>query len=119
MSTEKPEYLGQLLQPVRLGTNVVIRHVSDEHWLHEPRYSTNVGLRAFRNCPPRFYNKLPKQVKDSATVVAFKTRLKTHLFREAYDMATLCTTNDYMLYNHISPCFVMCVFCVSYIHTGC
>ena len=42
--------------------------------------------RAFENLGPRLFNALPLFIRSSQTVEIFKNRLKTHLFKSAYDI---------------------------------
>ena len=41
--------------------------------------------RAFSVCGPSLWNSLPADITEAPTVDQFKTRLKTHMFREIYD----------------------------------
>lgn len=95
MNTGMPAYLRKLLHPFEVGTGVVVRHAADEYRLNEPRCLSDVGFRAFRVCAPRLYNRLPVQVKASNNINLFKKRLKTFLFREAYDMSDMTVTEQY------------------------
>jgi hypothetical protein len=42
------------------------------------------GDRAFVKCAPVLWNRLPQSLRAIKTVPAFKTALKTHLFKQAY-----------------------------------
>ena len=44
------------------------------------------GERAFSVAAPRLRNKLPFQVRLSSSETVFKTNLKTHLFKRAFDL---------------------------------
>ena len=44
------------------------------------------GERAFSVAAPRLWNKLPLQIRLSSSEAVFKTNLKTHLFRRAFDL---------------------------------
>ncbi len=48
------------------------------------RLST-IGDRAFSVCGPYLWNKLPLDIKNSQTLNIFKSKLKKHLFMEAYN----------------------------------
>lgn len=41
--------------------------------------------RAFENLGPKLFNELPLEIRSSQTVTTFKNRLKTHLFRNAFN----------------------------------
>ena len=43
-----------------------------------------MAKRAFRCTAPAIWNSLPKTVLDSDTVTSFKSRVKTHLFSQAF-----------------------------------
>lgn len=45
-----------------------------------------MGFRAFERCVPRVYDRLPSGNKDWFRIDMFKKKLKTHLFKEAYDL---------------------------------
>ncbi len=45
-----------------------------------------LGTRSFRYYAPKLWNKLPLELRASADVESFKSMLKTHLFRQAYDL---------------------------------
>jgi len=45
---------------------------------------TTMAKRAFRCTAPAIWNSLPRTVLDSDTVTSYKSRLKTHLFSEAF-----------------------------------
>jgi len=77
-----PSYLSSLLQqyvpprPLRSSSCFLLR----EH----PTVK-KYGDRAFFNCAPALWNKLPRNIKQCKSVKTFKNRLKTHLYEEAYD----------------------------------
>jgi len=53
--------------------------------LHEPQFRLDAyGGRAFANAAPRLWNKLPYKIKQASSVENFKTKLKTHLYKQAY-----------------------------------
>ena len=49
-----------------------------------PRVRTSFGSRAFSVAGPSAWNRLPNDVRETKNVLAFKTKLKTHLFDIAY-----------------------------------
>ena len=78
---EGPAYLASMLEeynPIR-----TLRSSSGMR-LREPRFKKKYGERAFSVAGPRLWNALPPCVKDSPSVNAFKTSLKTHLFKKAF-----------------------------------
>ena len=91
----KPEYIRHLLEDFHVDTTLVLRHSAECHRLNEPRCNLKLGFRAFEKSAPRLYNKLPEHVKSSSNVKIFKKKLKTHLFKEAYDIENMCITNEF------------------------
>jgi hypothetical protein len=79
-----PVYLSDLLYP-----HVPARSLRSEQQLRleQPRArSKKYGDRAFSIAAPRLWNNLPLFVKDSDSVDIFKSRLKTHLFKKAFNL---------------------------------
>lgn len=78
-----PNYLSELLEK-RHCTRML--RSSNQIVLCEPKTKLkSYGDRAFKNCAPRLWNKLPQQIKLADTFVDFKAKLKTHLFEQAYN----------------------------------
>ena len=78
---EGPSYIVDLLIPYEPIESL---RSSDQHLLVEPRVYSRYGDRAFGNSAPRLWNRLPAHVKDSKTTSAFKSSLKTLLFKRAF-----------------------------------
>ena len=79
-----PVYLSDLLSPY-----IPTRSLRSEQQLRleQPRVrSTRYGERAFSVAAPRLWNELPSDVKEAGTLEAFKSGLKTHLFKIAYNV---------------------------------
>ena len=91
----KPEYMKNMLKKFHQDTAMELRHDTDPHRLLEPRSNFNMGFRAFERCAPRIYNKLPSDIKNCAKIDTFKKKLKTYLFREAYDFGGMKIKDDY------------------------
>ena len=72
-----------------------LRHDTDIHRLLEPRSNFDIGFRAFERCAPRLYNKLPSDIKECFETSDFKKKLKTYLFREAYDCGSKTMKENY------------------------
>ena len=78
-----PKYLAELLLPYVPDKDL---RSSDEKLLIEPKTRLKTyGDRAFSICAPRLWNKLPKALRLSTKIEAFKKHLKTHLFKQAFD----------------------------------
>ena len=77
-------YLRNLLQWSQKPINVRSNH---QHKLLEPRYKLESGGgRSFSVCAPRLWNKLPLDLRTCESLPAFKSQLKTFLFRECYEL---------------------------------
>ena len=68
----------------RPDTTVVLRHSDGPLRLEELRSRTNIGTGAFERSAPRLFNKLPLDIKQSATCDIFKRKLKAHIFVNCY-----------------------------------
>jgi hypothetical protein len=47
----------------------------------------NYGERSFSYAAPKLWNELPEYIRKSETLPIFKTRLKTHLFKQYYELS--------------------------------
>lgn len=81
LNNEGPSYLSDLLVPYKPCR--VLRS-SEKGLLKETAGKKGYGDRAFSRCAPKLWNALPLHVRQSNTTAAFKSALKTHLFRESY-----------------------------------
>ena len=81
-----PKYLKEYLVSFSIDSDIVLRHSTDKHRLHEPRANLELGKRAFEHAAPRLYNSLPNSVKESNNISIFRKRLKTYLFEKFYDL---------------------------------
>ena len=59
---------------------------SSEHLLTVKRSRTSYGDRAFSVAAPKLWNSLPSSIKQSTSLICFRKNLKTHLFRQAYNV---------------------------------
>ena len=80
-----PLYLQDLITP-RTQTGRNLRNDNDLTLL-ERSFSSKYRQTsaAFSISAPKLWNGLPRGIRESSTVEMFKTRLKTHLFRLAYE----------------------------------
>jgi len=81
-SISTPSYLHHLLQDLEDVHN--LRRRSPTPALYPPFTKTTIAKRAFRCTAPAIWNSSPKTVLDSVSVTSFKSRLKTHLFSQAF-----------------------------------
>ena len=91
----EPSYLADLIRS--RGTQRSLRG-SNMHQLQEPIIATSAySNRCFSYSAPRLYNSLPDSVRESESLQSFKNRLKTFLFREAYDTDNQCIRNSFVV----------------------
>lgn len=79
-----PQYLKDLIHP-RRQTGYGTRASEDTTALGDgPQCQKTLGDRSFSCAAPSVWNSLPRNIRDLTDISAFKTALKTHLFRHAY-----------------------------------
>ena len=79
-----PDYIKDLL---KYNDSRRTLRSSNNRLLDEPRANLKTyGERAFSVAAPRLRNKLPLQIRLSSSEAVFKTNLKTHLFKHAFDL---------------------------------
>ena len=49
-----------------------------------PSRRVTVGDRSFATAGPRIWNTLPRDVTTATSLLSFRRKLKTHLFRQSY-----------------------------------
>ena len=77
-----PEYISELLNKPKYTRNL---RFQSQHLLSVPKSRTvTYGDRAFSVCAPKLWNELPFQLRMSSNIQAFKSGLKTMLFKMAY-----------------------------------
>ena len=85
MNNMAPTYLQDLLghhQPARC-----LRSSSDKWRFAEQHYNLKTyGYRAFSVAAPRIWNMLPMNIRSISNINIFKSELKTHLFKQTYDL---------------------------------
>ena len=78
-----PQYLADLIKkhsPVRK-----LRSSHNPNLLEEPRYTgEKFGSKSFCVAGPRFWNRLPAELREISSLDTFKKHLKTHLFQKHY-----------------------------------
>ena len=79
-----PSYLSALIVPV--SSQRALRSSSKNLLTVQKSRTIRYGDGAFCNAGPQLWNKLPENVKDSASVDIFKSKLKTCLFNKAYGL---------------------------------
>jgi hypothetical protein len=78
-----PEYLSELLVYYKPEKNL---RSAEKDLLVVPKTNlVSAGDRAFSAVAPKEWNKLPHHIKTTKTLGAFKTSIKTYLFREVYN----------------------------------
>ena len=71
----------------------LIRYQSTSHDLRSnndvlldiPKHKSYIGSCAFVFSAPKLWNSLPEDVHTCLSLTTFKSKLKTHLFREAFN----------------------------------
>ena len=84
LNNSAPEYIKELL-PKRKPTGKCLRRDCDDTLLQKSysHYKSNKG--AFSIAAPAVWNELPSTLRESASIGTFKSGLKTHLFKRAFD----------------------------------
>jgi hypothetical protein len=78
-----PHYINNMLKPYTPSANL---RSSSKGLLAIPSVKlVNYGERSFSYAAPKLWNALPEYIRKSETWPIFKTRLKTHLFKQYYD----------------------------------
>ena len=70
-----------------------------------PRTNNGCGDRAFSVAAPTCWNTLPLHIRDSSLISSFKTRLKTHLFRQ-------CQSALKHLWKALYKCYYYFIICL-------
>ena len=111
---EQPLYLRRLLQhsiparPLRSGQSERL----SEPIVAQSAYSD----RCFTFCAPRMYNSLPDEVRHSTSLEMFKRRLKTFIFRQAYDLETIRINEQFDVELKLLYCILVYCFCILYLY---
>ena len=80
---QAPSYLSELVTPYVPSRSL---RSADKGLLCEKRAKTKTyGERAFSICAPKLWNKLPEDLRSVNSLDSFKSNLKTHMFRIAYE----------------------------------
>ncbi len=78
-----PQYIRELLVPYAPSRTL---RSSQQQLLTVPRCRLRTyGNRSFAWAAPTLWNTLPQTIRSASTLDSFKTSLKTHLFRQAFD----------------------------------
>ena len=80
-----PTYVASLIS-IKSPPRYNLRSSRDSLLLSCPKMLSKVTLgdRSFTYAAPNLWNALPRKLRSESTVAGFKTKLKTHLFREAF-----------------------------------
>ena len=79
-----PGYMCDLL-PKRKSTGKCLRRDNDETLLSSSHSHYKSCEGAFSIAAPAVWNQLPRTLRESPTIASFKTGLKTHLFKRAFE----------------------------------
>ena len=84
LNNQAPQYIANMcIKTSSSGRRSSLRSAT-HNILTVPRTKTKFGDRSFAVSGPSAWNRLPDSVKTATSVDVFKSRLKTHLFRESY-----------------------------------
>ena len=84
LNGQAPSYIKDLLKYRNSGR---VLRFSNKHLLDEPVSKLKTyGDRAYSVAAPKFWNKLPLDIKLSSSVTVFKTKLKIYLFTNSFDL---------------------------------
>jgi hypothetical protein len=83
--TATPDYLSSLISNRVTGTGMSLRS-SSRSLMAVPRTKTVCASRSFSVCAPVVWNSLPPDIQSCSCFKTFKSKLKTFLFRRAYDI---------------------------------
>ena len=97
VNTGKPAYLKNELHEYNTNLTINTRLSNEEGRFKIPRVNTSYGSRTFKYNAPRLYNDLPLAMRQSENVEIFKKKLKTYLFKKAYNTSTCTMTEDYIV----------------------
>jgi hypothetical protein len=109
-----PDYLSQLLTVYTPSRQ--LSSSSDTRILRIPRMKTkSFGQRSFSFTGPPQWNSLPYEIRHSDSAPAFKSALKTHLFKSAYNIwFNLLSSAQLLRFIHTRFLFrklrIVCVF---------
>jgi hypothetical protein len=81
-----PNYLTELLQPISGLTSRAALRSASTHALVIPSTRLNFGNRAFSVAGAKHWNALPEKLRALTDTPTFKRLLKTHLFRNAFNL---------------------------------
>ena len=76
-----PSYLCELIR--YSSTSRDLRSINDV-FLDVPKSKSCIGSRAFVFSAPKLWNSLPYDMRTCVSLISFKSKLKTYLFREAF-----------------------------------
>ena len=80
-----PGYLQDFLQYKHSNSNRSLRSTMDHSLLVIPRTKCKTfAARSFSVAAPTLWNNLPKDLRESDTLLSFKHDLKTHLYKETF-----------------------------------
>jgi hypothetical protein len=85
LNNQGPQYIKEFLQAHSITAHRL--RSCDQGLLKVPRTNHKTfGDRAFARSGPFLWNKLPLEIRSSPSVTVFKSKLKTYLFKLAYNL---------------------------------
>ena len=83
LNDEAPSYTSNLLR--KQSQQTINLRSNDNTLVLQPQSTNKYGACAFSCIASHLWNKLPEDIKRISTNDGFKRKLKTHLFRTAYE----------------------------------
>ena len=126
---QAPEYVSNMLKPAANDPQLTtLRTAANGNYVVVPRTNCRLDDRAFSVAAPKAWNSLPTDLKTATcSTDAFKRRLKTWLFKMAYDWYTdwhtfyhqrfmLCAIGHYMYSRRRNTSTLFTLFLWKYCH---
>ena len=79
-----PEYLGLVVCVADLLGRQALRSASTNRLAVPPFKLSTIGSRAFPVTGPQLWNSLPEDITSAHSLLTFRERVKTHLFRQSF-----------------------------------
>ena len=79
-----PKYLGPLVRVADLPGQQALHSASTNRLVVPPYKLSTIGSRAFPVAGPHLWNSLPEEITSASSLLTFRKRLKTYLFRQSF-----------------------------------
>ena len=85
-----PSYMTDMLEVKRISRPLRSENeirLQENNLGMRPQQITKYGRMSFEQAAPTLWNSLPAEVRSAESVASFKSRLKTHYFKQCYELA--------------------------------